>query len=91
MSLVPDLPLTDGISFRLLDVPGGALAVHDADPVGERRGTVLMVPGFTGSKEDFRLILEPLAAQALVLPATVLLSWGLIGRVMGFHAAGGRS
>lgn len=33
----------------------------------------------------------PLAAQALVLPATVLLSWGLIGRVMGFHAAGGRS
>jgi len=30
--------------------------------------------------------LGPLAAQALVLPATVLLSWGLIGRVMGFHA-----
>ena len=34
---------------------------------------------------------QALAAQALVLPATVLLSWGLIGRVMGFHAAGGRS
>lgn len=32
-----------------------------------------------------------LAAQALILPATVLLSWGLIGRVMGFHTAGGRT
>ena len=32
-----------------------------------------------------------LAAQALILPATVALSWGLIGRVMGFHAARGRS
>lgn len=63
MSAVPDVPLTEGIHARFLDVPGGLLAVHDADPVGERRGTVLLVPGFTGSKEDFRLVLEPLAAQ----------------------------
>ena len=63
MSSVPDVPLTAGIHARFLDVPGGLLAVHDADPVGERRGTVLLVPGFTGSKEDFRLILEPLASQ----------------------------
>lgn len=34
---------------------------------------------------------DALLAQALILPATVLLSWGLIGRVMGFHAAGGRA
>lgn len=63
MSSVPDVPLTEGLHARFLDVPGGPLAVHDADPVGERRGTVLLVPGFTGSKEDFRLVLEPLAAQ----------------------------
>ena len=35
--------------------------------------------------------LGALAAQALILPATVALSWGLIGRVMGFHAARVRS
>ena len=29
-----------------------------------------------------------LVAQALILPATVALSWWLIGRVMGFHRAG---
>lgn len=34
---------------------------------------------------------DALLAQALILPVTVLLSWGLIGRVMGFHAAGGRA
>jgi pimeloyl-ACP methyl ester carboxylesterase len=63
MSSVPDVPLTDGIHARFLEVPGGPLAIHDADAVGAHRGTVLMVPGFTGSKEDFRLVLEPLAAQ----------------------------
>lgn len=34
--------------------------------------------------------LGALAAQALILPATVALSWALIGRVMGFHAARAR-
>lgn len=33
--------------------------------------------------------LGALAAQALILPGTVLLSWWLIGRVMGFHARTG--
>ncbi len=27
------------------------------------RGTVLLLPGYTGSKEDFTLVLEPLAAR----------------------------
>ena len=45
-----------------LDVPGGPLAVLRAEPVGERRAPVLLVPGYTGSKEDFRLLLDPLAA-----------------------------
>ncbi|MGW2657965.1 alpha/beta fold hydrolase [Streptomyces sp. NPDC001478] len=36
-------------------------AVLDAVPDGEPRGTVLMLPGYTGSKEDFIALLEPLA------------------------------
>ncbi len=62
MSAVADTPLPSGITLRMVQIPGGPLAVHDAAPVGEPRGTVLLVPGFTGSKEDFRPILEPLAA-----------------------------
>lgn len=33
----------------------------DASPRTARRGTVLLLPGFTGSKEDFIALLEPLA------------------------------
>ena len=44
-----------------VDVPGGPLAAVEAVPAGAPRGTVVLVPGFTGSKEDFRLVLEPLA------------------------------
>ncbi|MEU5664086.1 alpha/beta fold hydrolase [Streptomyces longwoodensis] len=43
----------------------GEFAVVDA-PVAagvEPRGVALLVPGFTGSKEDFRLLHEPLAAR----------------------------
>ncbi len=63
MSAVSNLPLPAGVHARTVEVPGGPLAVLDADPVGGHRGTVVMVPGFTGSKEDFRHVLEPLAAQ----------------------------
>ena len=63
MSRVSNSPLPDGVRAATVDVPGGPLAVLDAGPVGEPRGTVLMVPGFTGSKEDFRELLAPLAQQ----------------------------
>lgn len=63
MSAVTNLPLPDGVHARFVEIPGGPLAVLDADPVGDHRGTIVMVPGFTGSKEDFRHVLEPLAAQ----------------------------
>jgi pimeloyl-ACP methyl ester carboxylesterase len=47
-------------------VPGGAqreLAALVADPPDGRRATpVLLVPGFTGSKEDFLSVLAPIAA-----------------------------
>ncbi|MFB7912699.1 alpha/beta fold hydrolase [Streptomyces sp. NPDC056061] len=38
----------------------GDFAVLDASPHGATRGTALLLPGFTGSKEDFIALLEPL-------------------------------
>ena len=61
MSVVSNLPLPEGVHAHLIEIPGGPLAVHDAAPIGERRSTIVMVPGFTGSKEDFRHVLAPLA------------------------------
>lgn len=48
------LPTTRG-EFAVLDVPPRAGVPE--------RGTVLLLPGYTGSKEDFTLVLEPLAAR----------------------------
>lgn len=45
-----------------IDIPGGPLATLQAQPTGDPIATVVLVPGFTGSKEDFRLVLAPLAA-----------------------------
>ncbi|MBC7375194.1 MAG: alpha/beta hydrolase [Frankiales bacterium] len=50
--------LTD-VRHESFDVRGGPLAVLRAG-AGDRP-PVLLVPGFTGSKEDFRLLLTPLA------------------------------
>ena len=55
-SICTDLDL----ELSLLDVPGGPLAVLRAAPEVRSRSTVLLVPGFTGSKEDFRLLAAPL-------------------------------
>lgn len=60
MSAVPDLPLPEGVTARAVDLPGGALAVLEALP-DEPVATAVLVPGFTGSKEDFRFLLLPLA------------------------------
>ncbi|MET8683486.1 alpha/beta hydrolase [Streptomyces sp. NPDC004732] len=50
-------------SARTLRTERGDFAVLDAVPAAgvRRRGTVLLLPGFTGSKEDFIALLEPLA------------------------------
>jgi pimeloyl-ACP methyl ester carboxylesterase len=48
------------LELSLLDVPGGPLAVLRDAPEVRSRATVLLVPGLTGSKEDFRLIAAPL-------------------------------
>lgn len=60
MSKPPRLTLPPRARAYLLDTARGAFAVHETGaPV---RGTALLVPGFTGSKEDFIALLEPLAA-----------------------------
>ncbi|MFF4084777.1 alpha/beta fold hydrolase [Streptomyces sp. NPDC001777] len=40
----------------------GDFAVLDAPPSGAVRGSALLLPGYTGSKEDFVALLEPLSA-----------------------------
>ncbi|MER6199923.1 alpha/beta hydrolase [Streptomyces sp. NPDC001586] len=60
MSKPPRLTLPSAARAYLLTTERGGFAVHEAgEPV---RGTALLVPGFTGSKEDFIGLLEPLAA-----------------------------
>ncbi|MEU7601981.1 alpha/beta hydrolase [Streptomyces sp. NPDC041003] len=60
MSKPPRLTLPSAARAYRLTTDRGEFAVHEAgEPV---RGTALLVPGFTGSKEDFIGLLEPLAA-----------------------------
>ncbi|MCF6526536.1 alpha/beta fold hydrolase [Streptomyces sp. JJ36] len=61
MSRPPILELPAGARAYRLATRRGEFAVHDTG-AGER-GTALLVPGFTGSKEDFLGLLEPLARR----------------------------
>ncbi|MFC1417399.1 alpha/beta fold hydrolase [Streptacidiphilus cavernicola] len=62
MSTPPFLTLpASARSIRLATDRGGFAALHGLPPSGPVRGTALLVPGFTGSKEDFIALLEPLA------------------------------
>ncbi|MCZ9346405.1 alpha/beta hydrolase, partial [Streptomyces sp. TRM76130] len=57
-------PPPDARAYRLRTARGEFAAVDSPVADGaEPRGTVLMLPGFTGSKEDFTLLHEPLAAR----------------------------
>lgn len=56
------LPLPDGVEPLTLHATVGPLTALRARPAGDPRGTAVLVPGFTGSKEDF-LELLPLIAQ----------------------------
>ncbi|WP_058046120.1 alpha/beta fold hydrolase [Streptomyces roseifaciens] len=62
MSRPPFLTLPPCARAHRLSTSRGEFAVHDAQPSSPPRGTVLLVPGFTGSKEDFIALLEPIAA-----------------------------
>jgi len=51
-------------SFEHFSVPSnaGPLTAYWIRAVGEKKGTAVFIPGFTGSKEDFRLLLPAVAA-----------------------------
>ena len=53
-------PVLPRVARRDLDTPAGPIALLEAD--GGAGTPALLVPGYTGSKEDFALILAPLAA-----------------------------
>lgn len=57
------LPVPAAVEVLELDVPVGRLTALRARPREAVRGSALLVPGFTGSKEDF-LPLLPLLAEA---------------------------
>lgn len=52
--------LPEGVSPSRFDAPSGSLAVIESGQPGNPR--IVLVPGVTGSKEDFILMLPPLAA-----------------------------
>lgn len=59
VSTPPFLELPTGVTARAIDTARGTFQAHEAgDPSAP---TALLVPGFTGSKEDFVAILAPLA------------------------------
>jgi pimeloyl-ACP methyl ester carboxylesterase len=57
------IPLTDAVTNVGIDLPVGRLTAIRSLPEGSVRGIVLLVPGFTGSKEDFGGFLPLLAAR----------------------------
>ena len=56
-------------SIRLTTPRGEFAALHSLPRTGPVRGTALLVPGFTGSKEDFIALLEPLAGAGFQVVA----------------------
>jgi pimeloyl-ACP methyl ester carboxylesterase len=65
VSTPPFLDLPDGVRATRLRTPRGELAGLVAGPKDVRPASaapVLLVPGFTGSKEDFIAVLAPIAA-----------------------------
>ncbi|MFE4516007.1 alpha/beta fold hydrolase [Kitasatospora sp. NPDC056783] len=62
MSKPPFLTLPACARAERLVTGRGEFAALRAEPDGPVRGSALLVPGFTGSKEDFIALLEPLAA-----------------------------
>jgi len=51
------------VRFARVEVAGGSLATLRCEPAAvSERSPVLLVPGYTGSKEDFRLLLPTLAS-----------------------------
>jgi pimeloyl-ACP methyl ester carboxylesterase len=64
VSTPTSLDLPDGVRRTEIQTSRGAFAALEAMPVPGvcERGTALLVPGYTGSKEDFLALLDQLAA-----------------------------
>ncbi|GHE64184.1 alpha/beta hydrolase [Streptomyces longispororuber] len=62
MSRPPTFTPPPGVVARPLVTSRGTFATLDAAPAGQLKGTALLLPGFTGSKEDFIVLLPLLAA-----------------------------
>uniref|UniRef100_A0A942SYY3 Alpha/beta fold hydrolase n=1 Tax=Neobacillus citreus TaxID=2833578 RepID=A0A942SYY3_9BACI len=54
------LPTPDGVDVVGIDLPVGRLTAYRVVPDGESKGVVLIVPGYTGSKEDWRTFMPKL-------------------------------
>jgi pimeloyl-ACP methyl ester carboxylesterase len=66
VSIPPFLSLPSGVTAGPVPTRSGSVASLSAEPGSQPvRGSVLLVPGFTGSKEDFIAVLTPLAARGL--------------------------
>jgi pimeloyl-ACP methyl ester carboxylesterase len=63
MSRPPSFAPPAGVRAYRLRTDRGEFAALDAAPQARLKGTVLLLPGFTGSKEDFIALHEPLAAR----------------------------
>ncbi|MEC5151499.1 alpha/beta fold hydrolase [Cryobacterium sp. GrIS_2_6] len=57
------VPLADAVANVGIDLPVGRVTALHARPEASARGVVLLVPGFTGSKEDFGGFLPLLAER----------------------------
>jgi pimeloyl-ACP methyl ester carboxylesterase len=57
------LPTPEGVDVVGIDLPVGRLTAYRVVPAGPSKGTVLIVPGYTGSKEDWRTFM-PLLRDA---------------------------
>jgi len=63
VSTPPYLALPFGVDAATVDTAVGQFAVLQAGPDDRSRGSALLLPGFTGSKEDFIAVVGPLAEQ----------------------------
>jgi pimeloyl-ACP methyl ester carboxylesterase len=57
------LPTPEGVDVVGVDLPVGRLTAYRVVPTGPSKGIVLVVPGYTGSKEDWRTFM-PLLRDA---------------------------
>ncbi|MFH7323547.1 alpha/beta fold hydrolase [Aeromicrobium sp. JJY06] len=62
MSVPKTLDIPEGVEVLRAETSRTEHAVHLARATGERLGSILLVPGWTGSKEDFTPVLPLLAA-----------------------------